>query len=233
MNILGGLEKMEIMAFEDENFTKRYGKPFSVDINPSKYSHKYQIRYSDTQAQGSSGKSPAFNKVANETVSFQLVFDGTGVVPSPMPMVKGLLNEGISARIEVFKKLVSKYNGKTHSPHFIQLSWGKLLFRCRLQQMDLTYTLFKPDGAPLRAKVTVSFVGFTSEEKLKKEEKKSSPDLSHVITVITGDTLPLMCKGVYGHSDYYLQVARVNRLTNFRSLKIGSQLIFPPLAGSV
>ena len=38
-----------------------------------------------------------------------------------------------------------------------------------------------------------------------------------------------MSKKIYGDSKYYLEVARVNQLTNFRKLTPGQELLFPPL----
>jgi nucleoid-associated protein YgaU len=104
-----------------------------------------------------------------------------------------------------------------------------MLFKSRLTKLDFTYSLFKPDGTPLRARAAVTFVGYTDEVELAKQANKTSPDLSHVLTVKGGDTLPLMCYQIYGTSAYYLQVAKVNQLINFRSLVVGSQLLFPPL----
>jgi len=34
---------------------------------------------------------------------------------------------------------------------------------------------------------------------------------------------------IYGDSKYYLEVARANKLINFRKLKIGQKIFFPPL----
>ena len=56
---------------------------------------------------------------------------------------------------------------------------------------------------------------------------KSSPDLSHVVTVKAGDTLPLLCYDIYGSSNPYIKVAAVNGLTDFRDLQPGQQLMFP------
>jgi nucleoid-associated protein YgaU len=44
-----------------------------------------------------------------------------------------------------------------------------------------------------------------------------------------GDTLPLMCYRIYGDPKYYLQVAEANGLDNFRRLKPGTDIFFPPL----
>ena len=44
-----------------------------------------------------------------------------------------------------------------------------------------------------------------------------------------GDSLPLMCHRIYGDARYYLEVARTNALVDFRSLRPGTELLFPPL----
>jgi len=225
----GSLEKMTITAYSDGKFSQQEGKPFSVYLNPNKYSHDYKICYNNVSAQGSPGGSPDFNKISEETMSFELVFDGTGVVPTAIPGVLPFEEDGISEQIENFKKLVFKYNGKTHSPNYLKLSWGTMLFKCRMSTLKTSYTLFKPDGTPLRARVNISFISYTDEIELAKQANKTSPDLSHILLVRGGDTLPLMCNRVYGSSDLYIQVARVNKLTNFRSLVVGSKLLFPPL----
>ena len=56
-----------------------------------------------------------------------------------------------------------------------------------------------------------------------------SPDLTRARTVRHGDTLPLLVRQIYGSPDYYLAVARYNKLDDFRNLRPGQQLLFPPL----
>ena len=38
-----------------------------------------------------------------------------------------------------------------------------------------------------------------------------------------------ICDDVYEDEKYYIEVARVNGLTNFRSLKPGTNLMLPPI----
>ncbi|WP_444997450.1 CIS tube protein [Aliikangiella sp. IMCC44359] len=229
MSFSGSLEKMVITAYKDGKFSSQIGKPFSVYLNPNKYSHDYKICYNNVSAQGSPGSSPDFNKMAEENMSFELVFDGTGVIPTALPGILPFSEDGISKQIENFKALVFQYNGDIHSPNYLKLSWGTMLFKCRLTTLKFVYTLFKPDGTPLRARANVAFVGYTDEAELAKQANKTSPDLTHLITVKGGDTLPLMCYNIYGSSQYYIKVARVNQLTDFRDLTVGSQLFFPPI----
>lgn len=228
MGFLGGLEKMEISSYEKSDFSD-LPRTFTVFINPEKYSHSYKICYSDVQAQGSNGGSPEFNKIFADTVKFELVFDGTGVVPAALPGFGIFMEDGIAKMIDDFKKVVFDYDGSIHSPRFLKLTWGTLLFSCRLTALDISYTLFKPDGTPLRARANATFIGYTDEDELAKLANKSSPDLTHVVTVKAGETLPLLCYRIYGSSIHYRKIAEVNGLTDFRALPAGTRLLFPPL----
>ncbi|MFN6944065.1 MAG: LysM peptidoglycan-binding domain-containing protein, partial [Cytophagaceae bacterium] len=121
------------------------------------------------------------------------------------------------------------YKGGQHQPPCIKLTWGTMDFKCKLKSMNINYTLFKPDGSPLRAKINLSFVGTMDKESEEKLKSTSSPDLSHIRTVYEGDTLPLMCQKIYGDSSMYLKVAQVNNLVNFRNLEPGTEILFPPI----
>jgi hypothetical protein len=232
MAFSGSLEKMKIEAYEQPTFFGEPDKTATVYINPASYSQTFKICYNDRQSQGSPGGSPDFNRIPSTTLKFELVFDGTGVVPTPLPGIEPFSSDGIKDQLESFKNVVFRYDGKIHSPYYLKLTWGTLEFDCRLSSLEINYTLFKPDGTPLRARANVTFIAFSSEEKLAKEAYEQSSDLSHVVTIKAGDTLPLLCYDIYGSSTHYLAVARVNALKDFRHLIPGSQLLFPPLQDS-
>jgi len=225
--------KMTITAYTDTGFTKKLSgtlNPFTVWINPASYSRKTSIRYNDRQAQGSPGPSPEFNRIADEDVSFELIFDATGVIPPPGN--KKSYSNGVADGIKQFTTLTATVNGAIHSPNYLILAWAQLQFQCVLVSMSTNYTLFMPDGTPLRAKVAVTFKSYASEAALAKGAYKQSPDVTHLVTVEAGDTLPLLCHRIYGDSRYYAKVAAFNGLSNFRGLPPGTQLLFPPLSGS-
>jgi hypothetical protein len=226
----GSLERLVITAFSDAQYNQQAGRPFTVWINPASYTHDFTICYSDRQAQGSNGPSPIYNRVGQETISFDLLFDATGVIPPPIPGTP-VPSDGVAGLIEAFVALVVTVKGTIHRPNYLKLSWAQLQFQCVLSKLNINYTLFKPNGTPIRAKVGVTFLSFASEKQLAAEANKSSPDLTHLVTVVAGDTLPALCHRIYGSSTYYLKVAAHNRLIDFRELKPGTRLVFPPLAG--
>jgi len=227
----GSLERMVILAFSDASYNKQVGSPFTVWINPASYTRDYTIDYADRQAPGSNGPSPEFNRVGQECVSFELVFDATGVIPPPIPGTP-IPSDGVAGLLDTFTALVATVNGSIHRPNYVKLSWAQLQFQCVLTKLNITYSLFKPNGTPIRAKAQVTFQSFTSESQLAAEANLTSPDLTHLVTVLAGDTLPALCHRIYGSSTYYVQVARFNGLTDFRRLAPGRQLVFPPLAGA-
>jgi len=218
---LGILKKMQIQAYSDPGFGTKSGEAVSVLINPNKYSQTYSIEYNDCDAIGVNGASPKFQRVSGESMTFELVYDATGVV--------NLIDTDLSKQITALMDTVYEYDGTTHEPKYLQLIWGTLLFECRLKKIDINYTLFKPTGTPLRAKVTAEFQSFTDPQTLSEEANNNSPDLTHLITVKDGDTLPMLCHKVYKDSSLYLKVAKANELTHFRNLTPGQQLFFPPI----
>lgn len=57
-----------------------------------------------------------------------------------------------------------------------------------------------------------------------------SPDITHKVQVVEGDTLEGLCERFYNSPSYAEALAQYNDLNKFRHLKGGSTLIFPPLA---
>jgi len=198
----------------------------SLLINPSELSLKRKTEFSTCVPMGDAASGRNFSKMQPDTLTFSTVFDGTGVVPMP---TGSKLPPEVEDQLEALNKIVYAYNGQQHQPDVVQIVWGRLLFNGRLTSLDIDYTLFKPNGAPLRAKVSMSFQGYKTRQEATLEADASSPDLSHLVVVRDGDTLPLLCHRIYGDSSYYVDVARFNGLHAFRTLKPGLTLHFPPL----
>ncbi|MFY9152165.1 MAG: hypothetical protein WAO52_09135 [Prolixibacteraceae bacterium] len=222
----GELTKLKIKAYSNETFTQEVANgEFNTLLNPESYRVNYKIEQNRTQAQGTSSAAPRFNKTKPEDLQLEFFFDRTGVVPG-MADESG---EGIIEEIEKFKKVVLDYNGNEHKPNYLIITWGSLLFKGSLTSLQITFKLFKPDGTPIRATANASFNGFIEDALRIARENNNSPDLTHIRIVNEGDTLPLMTYKIYGDSKYYLEVARVNKLINFRNLKAGQQIFFPPV----
>lgn len=224
------LEKLTITAYEKSDYSGASAGDFTVLINPDTFRKDIEIIYADQQAPGSSGTEQRFSKITHETVSFKLIFDGTGLVSTaPRSMYIGNQIKPVSLQIQEFQKVASNYAGAIHRPYFLQLSWGKFLFNGVLTRLSITYKLFKPDGTPIRAEADVSFASSIPPKKRKTKDKDQSPDVSHIKQVKSGDRLPALCNEIYDDPNYFVQVAQKNNLNNLRRLKPGATLWFPPI----
>lgn len=200
------------------------GVRFEALINPADFKHTAGISYDKQKTLGEAAANPKFSAVDDEKISFSLVLDGTGVVPG----ASGTPVE-VKTHLQALNKVCYQYVGDKHEPPHVRLLWGSLIFFGRLESMSTQYTLFKPSGEPLRAKVDLGFIGAMSKKESELVSNRSSPDLSHRVLVREGDTLPLLCDRIYGDPGYYLDVAAYNGLADFRHLQAGRQLHFPPL----
>jgi LysM repeat protein len=194
---------------------------FKAMINPASINHSFTVSFDEESAQGNDGVQPKYVRTEPETLGFDLYLDGTGVIdPKAKP---------VNEQIDKFKSVTYEYQKGKHEPPVVLLKWGKFSFECRLQSLSIDYTMFSPDGKPLRAKLSTSFISYIKPQD-QNAASRQSPDLTHIITVKSGDTLPLLCQKMYGDSSLYLQIAQTNGLVNFRYLIPGTELLFPPIA---
>jgi LysM repeat protein len=217
------VSKLKIFSYADAD-RKSSDANMEVLVNPESYSQKITVKFSEKQAPGTTAKMPKFSKMEPQKLDFELLFDSTGVING----VKDDAN-GVESELAKFKKLVLEYKGDKHRPRFLSIYWGTLKFDCCLETLDITYKLFRADGLPLRALAKAGFIGSMDDTKRVNKENSQSPDLTHVRTVNEGDTLPLMSFKIYGDSKYYIEVAKANGLNDFRNLKTGQKIKFPPI----
>lgn len=225
----GKLEKMLILAFADSKKAESGGvaeadESFEALINPETYTQEYKIKYADSgQGHGTSGKQLKYESTEPVEMSFEFLFDNTGIID-------GKPRDSIADDIKKFKEVLLEYKGESHEPRHCKLVWGKhSIFKGRMTEVSITYKMFDSNGTPIRAVAKVKFKSSIEEQIRTLREGKQSPDLSHVRKVKLGDTLPQLCFTIYGDPKYYLQVAAVNGLGNFRQLSPGMNLRFPPI----
>lgn len=243
----GKLEKLKIKAYladkrQDGGIFYFLNKTYEVWFNPESYSFRYENQYQTYQGINTAGRTARYALTRSRTLSLKLILDDSSATSG---VASGLSSTsfGRTARRFLFKKtpstihdqveefldVAARMDGDIHAPRYLKLEWGDLIFDCRLQSVDVNYTLFNRSGMALRAELDVVFVEDLNPEKLAKISNKSSPDLTHTRTVTSGDTLPIMADRIYRDPSYYIRVAQANRLNNFRKLKPGTALTFPPV----
>lgn len=217
----GALKKLRIESFTDPDYSGNPKQPpFEVLFNPNTYSVKYAVEYEEEQGKGTTGVPQKFKQAKPSEFGVEFTLDGTGASADVVD---------VDQKIDEFLSVVKEYDGEIHRPPYLKVIWGTLLFNCVFKGANVKYTLFKPDGAPLRAVVSATFLGFIDDTKRVADERASSPDLTRVHAVTAGETLPLLCHRYYGDARHYVSVAQHNDLNDFRRLEAGGRLLFPPL----
>lgn len=217
------IEKLKFIIYKDEKFQEKAGHEIDVQVNPEDFTEKKSIVYTNNN-----GSVPLYKGVENENISIKFTLDGTGVIPSGEPVV-------VSERIEELETwLYSPHKNQKGEllPYFVLISWGKLLFKGRVQNMEVHYTLFKGNGEPLRATVSLILVRVVTEKKEETPSPGNRQDQAKkdkVVTVKSGETLPYLCRREYGDSTLDKEIAKKNNLTSMRGIKAGDKLIFPCL----
>ena len=140
----GELKKMVIEAYTQADYSGSAADTFEVMFNPNGYTKKYELEYEDAQGAGSSASPQVFGKIKPQDYNFEFLFDGTGTAADEVD---------VNERIEAFLTITGKHDGEIHRPKYLKLIWGSLIVKCVLKAVEISYSLFKHSGNPLRARL--------------------------------------------------------------------------------
>lgn len=217
------LEKMVMTGYEKSDYKGDY-KEFEVQINPATLSWSKEIAYESDEVVGSGSKERKYKGHKEDKLSFKIVLDDTGVLSGSQKAKKS-----IAFMVNQLEKVLYTVNSESHEPRYVIIIWGVFCFEGRVTSLSYDYTLFSPDGQPLRVTISLSFSSHLNKDISNKKEDKKSPDLTRIITLKAGESIAEWCYKIYNDSSYCYDVAEYNRLNSFRDVKPGVSLIFPPL----
>jgi nucleoid-associated protein YgaU len=220
---------LKILAYDtpEGGRTQNQIGEFVVDFNPNTFVITNKIEYKQPDTKGQAGGDPQFEKIPPLEFSIDFTIDGTGILSKGQgPPPKDFVKKQIKHLREVTGSTI---NGEIHRPNYLALLWGSFYIECVLTNLNISYNLFDPQGVPLRAKITCSFLERIGPGKGGRQSRLESADLTTWITVQEGDTLPLIAWIKYDDPAYYLQLAKINKLRNFRDLRPGTRLVLPPM----
>lgn len=213
--MVGGAKKLLITRWNVAS-NKIDGEPFSVMLNPAGYSHTFDTSY----VKSSSKK---WGIVKPEVLALEeLVFDGTGVVAGDSDGAPP-----VDKQIADLKRVLYIRQGqdKVDQP-VLRVTWGSLFFLGRIDTMKIKYTLFKPNGSPLRAKISLTFTQF-NKKAIAAAEKIRTEKLAKQLSLTAGATLQDLCFQLYQDTNMATAVARQNDMTSFRNVPPGAKVNFP------
>jgi len=213
------LLKLKMIGYSGSSYSEgtKSGE-FTAQINPSAIKVGKKITYQEDGEIGKAEKATKYRSHKPDSISFDILLDDTGVIPNN--------KQAIADRIDQLEKTLYQINAESHEPNYAKIIWGSFIFKGRAESFSYDYSLFSPGGVALRVKISLSFTGHFDKE----TSRKNSPDLSRIITFRTGDTIAHYCDEIYGDSSYCSDIADYNNFDNFRNIKAGTKVMFPPLA---
>jgi hypothetical protein len=116
-----------------------------------------------------------------------------------------------------------------HAPPVLIFSWGLMSFRCVLASASQRFILFLPDGTPVRARLQVTFNGFTNVDFEAKQLKQETADFTKIHVVSQGETASSIAAQAYGNPALWRPIAIRNALDDPRRLTPGLRLVIPQL----
>jgi hypothetical protein len=225
------LEKMTIRSFTDRKFQNENKKlKFVAPINPETFTKNIKISVDKQQGQGNDGAEIRYRSTAPEEFRLEFILDGTATMEGYKGKSGDYAHTPVHQQLKDFLDCAYHLDGGIHRPNFLIITWGsEVKFRCVLLNCDINYTLFEPDGSPLRVRISATFLHHKSREEILAESKLTSPDLTHFRKATQGDRLDNFSYSIYNDPKYCTGIAHFNGLTTIRRLHAGIQLSFPPL----
>jgi nucleoid-associated protein YgaU len=117
----------------------------------------------------------------------------------------------------------------THAPPICTIEWGDFSFDGVLDHVSGKFTLFLPDGTPVRATLSVSFKEYNDVQVLVKQRPRESADHRKTWVVKSGDRIDNIAGQEYGDPGMWRPIAEENDLHDPSRLEPGFVLLIPPL----
>jgi len=224
-------------TFQTVSSSGSLGAPLEVRFNPTEYTLNEGAQIAEVTIPGLDSPILQFVRGQTETLSLDLFFDSTedGMDDNA---------KSVTERTDLFYQLV-KIDGETHAPPVCFFSWGADFpgnrsysslgsqqrhgFKCVVESVRQRFTLFSPQGVPLRATLTVSLKEYKTLAEQLGGIKPSSPDRTHAHVVQLGETISQISNQVYDDPAQWRAIADQNSILDPLELQRGAVLEIPAL----
>ena len=216
------------MSLEKATITNTVtGEAVPVLFNPEQYTLNREVTYAQATIPGTSAPLVQFVAGNMQTLEMELLVDTYEEHRSGSTLLNAARSD-VRALTSRITELMS-IDPRTHAPPVLLFVWGSLSFACVLARASQRFTMFLPDGTPVRASLQVSFNEFRNLELEAKSVKRETADYSKTHEVGDGDSLSAIAAREYGTPRLWRPIALRNGIGDPRVLTVGQRLVVPRL----
>ena len=189
-------------------------------FNPKEYTISQEVNF-NTEEMGDSAERAELRSVMSKTLRLpELVFDTyEELLTDVTAKTKGLLDLLQPKEEQGQNKPVARK---------VIFEWGTFKFEAYLTKVQQRFTLFRPDGTPVRALVQVELREFREDLPGTNPTSGGGP-VERVWRVEAGDRLDTIADATYGDATKWRLIAAHNQIENPLQLRPGTELGIPPL----
>jgi hypothetical protein len=208
------------MTTELEKATiKRYipggGEDIKVLFNPTEYQLNQSNQFAEVSIPGLAAPPLQFGRGNARALSMQLFFD--------------TYEQQTDVRVHTGKLIkLLEIDPDLHAPPVCLFTWGKLTFIGVLEHANQRFTLFLPNGTPVRATVDVSFKEFWDTKKQGGRLQSANFAKQHIVQ--RGNTLSGIAAQYYGDPALWRPIAEENSIDEPLALQPGQVLSMRPIS---
>jgi phage protein U len=195
-------------------------------FNPSEFSVERTNQFTEVNIPGLPSSTFQFVKGGARTITMDLTFDTYEEKVDVRTFTDRIT--GWESETKKGKGLMD-IDSDLHAPPICLFIWGAYIFPCIIERATKRFTMFLPDGTPVRATLNITLKEYKDFETQVKEISLQSADRTKTRQVKQGDSLWFIAAKEYGNPALWRCIAEANRIDNPRVLKPGMELIIPPL----
>lgn len=209
--------------------------PLTCWFNPQQYTISKLNQWTAKLVAGASLPMIQFGGGLGRELTLQLLFDASDSASADV--------RNVTDRLLLMMEVAVPASGDPAAarPPTVTFAWGPTVsFTAVARQLNIQYTLFGPDGSPIRALCTLTLVQIAKADSRSTSgptEAESSIVQSNapppaVHTVSEGDSLPSIAQSAYGSPSRWREIAQANAIDDPLRPPRGQPLAIPRAAHS-
>src|SRR3954447_3377560 len=181
------------------------GAELTIAYNPEEYTLNKDNNFAVQGVPGLSSPIVQFVNGNQRTLDVELLFDSYDNDRLPKEDVR-LQTDPLVALMRI--------DGERHAPPILRVTMASLDVRCVLSRVSQRFIMFMPDGMPVRARLTCTFIEVVDPEQEARATNLQTADFSKAHVVTVGETLSGIAGDLYDDPGLWRPIAIANAIAD-------------------